>query len=299
MRIYFTRVLITRLAALALIVACVFQVPAQAAKTDVLADGSVRFLFNGISAGIANGQSIHATLANLVPTGANRPDPITFSAILTLYDERGSVVAQSERAQILPGKFHSFDIRRGAIRSPGDEKTGRVQVFAELKVFASGLDEAEAQTIKKRAAEYLPVSFELINDTGETSVFGDMIGWYTSPNTNNHSSGQGNDFIISGFGNDLIGIVPGESLLFTARNMSKPDETGEAISMQLKVFDKNGDVIAVSPVVEIPPGEFRTVGFSHEDLPTAEAPDTRRNHFLTTPLWGVSTGFASSPLPVR
>ena len=163
-------------------------------------------------------------------------------------------------------------------------------------MFASGLDDAEAQAIQKRAAEYLPVSFELINDTGETSVSGDMIGWYTSPNTNNHSSGQGNDFIISGFGNDLIGIVPGESLLFTARNMSKPDETGEAISMQLKVFDKNGDVIAVSPVVEIPPGEFRTVGFSHEDLPTSEAPATTRNHFLTTPLWGV--GYRVRVLPV-
>jgi hypothetical protein len=287
-RINFTRIL-ARLSALALIAACVFQVPAQAATTDVPADGSVRSLFIGISAGIANGQSIRATLANLVPTGANRLDTITFSAILTLYDERGSVVAQSERAQILPGKFHSFDIRRGAIRSPGDEKTGRVQVFAELKAFASGLDEAEAQAIKERAAEFLPVSFELINDTGETSVFDDIIGWSFSANTNNPSSGQGNDIIISGFGNDLIGIVPGESLLFTARNLSKPDETAEAISMQVKVYDKNGDVIAVSREVVIPPGEFRTVGFNHEDLATAEEPDTRRTQIRTTPLWGFTS----------
>jgi hypothetical protein len=287
-RINFTRILIIRLTALVLIAACVFQVPAQAATTEVPADGSVRSLFNGISAGIADGQSIRATLANLVPTGANRLDTITFSAILTLYDERGSVVAQSERAQILPGKFHSFDIHRAAIRSPGDEKTGRVQVFAELKVFASMLDEAEAQAIKERAAEFLPVSFELINDTGETSVFEDIIGWSFSPNTNNPSSGQGDDVIVSGFGNDfIIGIVPGESLLFTARNLSTPDETGEAISMQVKVHDKNGDVIAVSREVEIPPGEFRTVRFNHEDLATAEEPGTRRKQIRTIPLWGL------------
>ena len=93
MRINFTRVLITRLAALALITACGFQVPAQVATTD----RSVR-LVSGLISGIANGQSIHATLANLVPMGANNPDAITFNAILTLYDERGSVVAQSERA---------------------------------------------------------------------------------------------------------------------------------------------------------------------------------------------------------
>ena len=296
MRISFVRTLITRLAALALIAACVFQVPAQAATTDVQADGSVRFLFNGISTGIANGQSIRGTLANLVPTGANRLDTVTFSAILMLYNERGSVVAQSERAQILPGKFHSFDIRRVAIRSPGDEKTGRVQVFAELKVFASGLDEAEAQSLKERAAEFLPLLFELINDTGETSVFDDLIGWSFSTNTNNPSSGQGNDFIVSGFGNDLIGIVPGESLLFTARNLSKPDEAGEAISMQVKVYDKNGDVIAVSHEVEIPPGEFRTVRFNHEDLATAEEPDTHRAEVRTMPLWSIRSHVRAIPV---
>ena len=60
--------------------------------------------------------------------------------------------------------------------------------------------------------------------------------------------------------------------------------------MQLKVYDKNGDVIAVSRVVEIPPGEFRTVGFNHEDLAPAAAPATHRSHFLTTPLWGVNSG---------
>src|SRR5262245_24558461 len=172
MRINFVnRTLITRLAAMTLIAVCLFQLPAQAATTSTLAEDKwvdVSSFHWGV--GIANGQSMRATLANLVPSGPDEIGPIVIGASLILFDERGGAVAQSEKVEILTGKFHSFDIHRSGISLRSDRKTGRIQVFAELKVYAKGLEEDEAKAINERAAEFLPVSFELINPDGATSV---------------------------------------------------------------------------------------------------------------------------------
>lgn len=286
MRINFTRrAPITRLAALALVAVCLFQVPAQAATNGTGAQGTERILI-GIhwGYGIANGQSIRATLANLVPTGPNGDGVIIIDASLNIYDELGRVVAQTENSRILPGKFHSFDIHRSTIPLQGDRTTGRVQVFEELKVFASGLDETEARAIRERAAEFLPASFELINGTGETSVIVDGLSNTILVGERRPTSGDPGNVHISGGSVDFMtGLVRDQALVVNARNLLK---TGESISMLVKLSDRNGDDIAVSAEVEIPPGEFRTFRLNYDDLATPGEPGTGRKEVRTRLLWG-------------
>jgi hypothetical protein len=293
------RTLTTRLAALALIGVCLFQLPAQAATTRSVNHGGEIELLSwsfGVVA-IADGQSVRATLANSAPTALDENGPVVIGASLILYDERGSVVAQGEQAEILPGKFGIFDVKRSAIARQGDRMTKRVQVFTELKVYSRGLDENEAQAIRGRAAEFLPASFEVINDTGETSVaFPRLIGMDGTSNT--VVFGEGLASVGGGVKDSILGIVPVQLLLYTVRNLSKPDESGEPISFQVRIYDKNGEVSAVSPEVEIPPGEFRTVRFNYGDLPIAEEAGTRRKQVRTVPLCGLRSRDRLVPVAV-
>ena len=91
------------------------------------------------------------------------------------------------------------------------------------------------------------------------------------------SSGQSNETIVTG-GTALVGLARGEMLRFTALNPTKTESgrRNEPISLQLKLYDANGDVIAESAEVVIPPGEFRFVDFNHDDLPVAGEPGTAR-----------------------
>jgi hypothetical protein len=83
-----------------------------------------------------------------------------------------------------------------------------------------------------------------------------------------------------------LGLARGEMLRFTAFNPGSPDEGGEPIRMQMKLYDAHGSVIAESAEVVIPPGEFRFVDFNRDDLPLAGEPGTGRLQVRTVPLWG-------------
>jgi hypothetical protein len=86
-----------------------------------------------------------------------------------------------------------------------------------------------------------------------------------------------------------IGLVQGETLRFTAFNPSETDsgQPNEPISLQMKLYDSHGAVIAVSAKVMIPPGEFRSVDFNRDDLPISGEPGTTRAQLRTVPLWGL------------
>ena len=102
------------------------------------------------------------------------------------------------------------------------------------------------------------------------------------------SSGESNETIVLGK-TALVGLARGDMLRFTAFN---PVETesgrpNEPINMQLKLYDAHGDIIAESPQIEIPPGEFRWIDFNRDDLPVAGEPGTGRLQVRTVPLWGL------------
>jgi len=104
------------------------------------------------------------------------------------------------------------------------------------------------------------------------------------------SSRQSNETTVTG-ATALVGLATGEMLRFTAFNPDKRESgrPNEPISMQLKLFDAHGDVIAESAQIEIPPGEFRSVDFNQDQLAGANLPG-ERNQVRTRALWGVRFG---------
>ena len=247
--------------------------------------------------GIANGQSLRATLTNLLPTGPDERDPVVISAQLTLFDEHYSVVAQTEELTIVHRAFRSFTIARSGISQLGDRETGRLEVFAQLKIFARNLGDDRAQLINDRAAEFLPATFEVTNPDGATSVtkMGDgtsnlLLSGERLPAPPDDDSSDVELFAL--FMRSTLGVVRDQAFLVSLRN---PDEASEPIVFQVKVLNKNGAVIAMSPKVEIPPGESHTVRFGYEDLLAAVDADTGRAEVRTAVLWGFRD--PSPPLP--
>ena len=89
--------------------------------------------------------------------------------------------------------------------------------------------------------------------------------------------------IISAGDDRNYGIIPGQSLLVHARNIIDPQssEQAEPVNVQVKAYNKDGDVIAESGAVQIPPRQFRTIRFKYGDLRTASEPDTGRKQVRT------------------
>ena len=115
------------------------------------------------------------------------------------------------------------------------------------------------------------------------------------------SSLQSNETTVAGE-TALVGLASGDMLRFTAFNPSKTESGGpnEPISLQLKLYDARGDVIAESRQIEIPPGEFRSVDFNNDQLPAVSEPGAR-NQVRTRPLWGVrlrSTSLVTTSLEI-
>jgi hypothetical protein len=104
----------------------------------------------------------------------------------------------------------------------------------------------------------------------------------TAAGAANRSSSARNDF--------LVGLVPGQTLLVSGLNEIDPESSWrvEPVHLQVKVYDRDGNVIGESDVAEIPPGQFRTFRFKYEDLPAPAEPGTGRNQIRTLALWGFS-----------
>ena len=92
----------------------------------------------------------------------------------------------------------------------------------------------------------------------------------------------------------LVALAPGDTLRFTAFNPAPAGEVGEPISMQMKLYNEQGRVIATSAEVVIPRGEFRTTFFRRDELHLAGEPGTGILQVRTEPLWR----FTSS-IPVK
>jgi hypothetical protein len=95
------------------------------------------------------------------------------------------------------------------------------------------------------------------------------------------SSGRPDETIVIGQ-TALVGLARGDLLRFTAFNPLKTESgrPNEPISLQLKLYDAHGHVIAESPQVEIPPGEFRSIDFNRDELPVPGEPGTGRAQVL-------------------
>ena len=143
--------LFIRFAAVALLATSFISIqpPVQAAESEVDAaiGGAVPINFGAVQSslalyqdifipiGLAPGQTLRYTWANL-----NDPDPQkrefeTLSIQVRLLAADGSVIAQKEAETVGVGQFQSFDFNRDQINLPGEAGTGRLQARLEVTVF--------------------------------------------------------------------------------------------------------------------------------------------------------------------
>src|SRR5215510_399814 len=97
----------------------------------------------------------------------------------------------------------------------------------------------------------------------------------------------------------LVALAPEDTLRFTAFNPAPAGEVGEPISMQMRLYNEQGRVIANSTEVAIPPGEFRTISFKRDDLPLAGEPGTGILQVRTAPLWRFTSITPVKVIPSR
>ena len=85
----------------------------------------------------------------------------------------------------------------------------------------------------------------------------------------------------------IVGLARGEVLRYTASNPEPAEGRGEAIRMQMRLFDDAGKIVAESAQVLIPPGESRSVELKRDDIKAAGDHCTGQLQVRTSPRWGL------------
>ena len=141
--------------ALALLALCFSQVPAQAQKTEQTRQITIVQDLGVV--GIVPDQTLSITLSNPEDSG------VTVQGHVKILDGT-RVVFETPEVEIAPGQFHSFEINRSDISSPGDPRTGRFRAAGRLL----GIRKASVERSKARI-DKLPLSIEIVdNDSGKT-----------------------------------------------------------------------------------------------------------------------------------
>jgi hypothetical protein len=253
------QVLIAKLAALALSAICFLQAPVRAQEMT-----GYNIMFPSV--GLAPGQNLRLTLFN--PNGT----PVRIQAqIYYQYGFQGGVYVASGFVTNNRDEFHSFDFRRSDIPLAGEAGTGRVQLHPSVRLTFS------------EAINSVVASMEIIevrDGTSATVFVGEIIP--------SQGGGSGNDTLNSGFGNDIImGIVPEQTLRVTLfyPQSSGSEAQSEPVGGRVKVFDRSGNLIAQSPELAIPPGEFRSFDFDRFALSLPGEPGTNRAQARIKPFY--------------
>jgi hypothetical protein len=257
MKLYIARhILMAKLAALALSALCFLQAPVRAQETT----SNVIFP----SVGVGSEQRLSLTLFN--PNGT----PVRAQA--QIHNAGGMLVGLGDgsvrflQASISGGAFYSFNISHSDIRLQGEAGTDRKQIYASVSLTFS------------EASKPVVASMEIIevrDGTSNTVIFGEILP--------SQGGGSGNDIITSGFGNDiLMGIVPSKKVRVTLLNQPA---SGTEARGHVKVFDRGNILIAQSPELVIPSGEFRSFDLNRNEIPLAGEPGTNRAQVRIKPFF--------------
>jgi hypothetical protein len=246
---------IARLTALALSALCFLQAP-------VRAQGMTGYIVIFPSVGLAPGQSLRFTLFN--PNG----EPVRAQAGI---HHAGGVQVCLADGSVRAGAFHTFEFKRSEIPLAGEGGTGRIQLYGSVRLSFS-------ETIYPVVASMEVV--EIQDGTSNTVFVAEKII--------RHIGGNGNDTVTSGFGNDFMtGIVPGQTLRVTLFNQpsSESETQSEPVGGRVKVFDRSGNLIAQSPELAIPQGQFRSFDFDRFALSLPGEPGTNRAQARIKPFY--------------
>jgi hypothetical protein len=258
-------ILIARLSVLALSALCFLQAPVRAEET------TCNVIFPPV--GLAPIQSLSLTFFNPNGTPVHAKAQIHNAGGMQVGLGDGSV--RFLQYSVQAGAFYSFKINYSDIHLSGDERTGRKQILASVSLTFS-----EANNPVVASMEIIDVRDGTSNTILVGEVTPSMIPpiWILTRNTPS-SSGGGNDFLNSGFGNDIImGIPTGHMLLVTLFNPppSGSEAQREPVSGHVKIFDGSGNLIAQSPEQVVQPGEFGSFKFNQNEISLLGEPGANR-----------------------
>ena len=95
--------------------------------------------------------------------------------------------------------------------------------------------------------------------------------------------------------NYMASVVPGQPLVISTLNPAEPKTFGEPVTFTATITINPSSVIATSPVITIPPNEFRTVSFNTTNW-TPDPITGRANVRVTTV---VSAASGRDPLNIK
>jgi len=263
--------LINQLAGLALLAVCLAQLPTQVARAAE--GGSVASYTQTFTllVGIAPGQMLRLSLANLIKLEGREEDPVEVSARALLYDERGVVIAQTDPTTVPLDWIRAFDFDREAILLPGEGETGRLQVRGMLEARYTNVSKREAKTIDEKLAEFLPASFQIIDDT--TGAATASVSFDRASETRSSAGGGiGTPALIAILAGG--GALPSRQLARFTLSVSESEARNGQARAFLVVYDGTGEIIFRSPELVVPSGEFRSFDFNPSLLSLPGGPGT-------------------------
>lgn len=190
MKRYIARhVLIAKLAALALLIICLMQLPVGARVRALVADpmplpandhrDGPRISLPPV--GFVPGQTLRLNIFNPHDEEKGPTSLKTLAVHVTLFDARGNQIAQSAEVTIPAGGFHSFDFNRNALPLAGEAGTGRIQTRAQVHYRAFPL-------VDRSKLIFPHASIELIeNITGKTTAVWITTGFFEITPHETHS----------------------------------------------------------------------------------------------------------------
>jgi hypothetical protein len=213
--------------------------------------------------GLAFGQSLRINVRNSVKPSSQQ-DGRRFKMLVAplIVDLNGSVIAQTDQITLLPNESHTFEFKRDALPLTGEPGTGRLQVVIQRTFTVRNVGNVPD------LMELAPFSWEIVDDsTGKTTV-GYLGGVSVGSGDLNAPVHNGN-FLASCEG--MLGVVRDQTLRTSIFN-----PTARTMSAHVSIFDNSGGLIAQSPELSIPAGEFRFFDLNRDSLLLTGEPGTGR-----------------------
>lgn len=233
-----------------------------------------------IPVGLAPGQTLLYTWANI-----NDPDPEKrefepLRILVRLLAADGSVIAQTEAAAVGAGHSQSFYFDRDRISLPGEAGTGRVQ--ARLEVTVTGRTTRSDTIPEPVILESFADAVEVIdNSSGKTTVNinARVIFKKLQLKTEFPSSAQEPTLIAIQTRSALVAAIPRQTLRVNWANLSAADPRDrvlEPLSVNVKLFNSAGQVIAQTETAPAQAGRFDYSDFNRDLIGLPGEPGTGR-----------------------
>jgi hypothetical protein len=232
-----------------------------------------------IPVGLAHGQTLQYIWANL-----NDPDPEKreFEPLrirVRLLAADGSVIAQTEAAAVGAGHSQYFYFDRDRISLPGEAGTGRLQ--ARLEVTVTGRTTRSDTVPEQVILESSAGSAEVIdNFSGKTTVkINARAIWRKLRIRQEFPSSQEQTQVVIYTRSGLIAAIPGQTIRAAWANFSAEDPRDrvlELLSVNVKLFNAAGDVIAQTDAAPAQAGRFDYSDFNRNLIGLPGEPGTGR-----------------------